>query len=138
VSWEPVFLGVIALATLVMAAIQVGAIVYGARLAARVERLAEQVEREIRPLVARANGIAEEAARATALAARQVERVDRLMVDFSLRVDETAAAIQDAIVTPAREGLALFAGIRAGLAALRTLRDRRGSRAEEEDALFIG
>ena len=56
------------------------------------------------------------------------------------RVDESAGVIQEAIVTPAREGLALVAGIRAGLAALRSLRDLRGrpARAEDEDALFIG
>jgi hypothetical protein len=34
-DWTPVFLGIIALSVLVMAAIQVGALVYGARLARR-------------------------------------------------------------------------------------------------------
>ena len=37
--WAEVFLGVIALATLTMAAIQVGVIVYGWTLARRVNRL---------------------------------------------------------------------------------------------------
>jgi hypothetical protein len=83
--------------------------------------------------------VADEAGRATALATQQVERVDRLMADLAVRVDHTAAAVEEAIVTPAREGLALMAGVRAGLAALRGLRARRAARrVEEEDALFIG
>ncbi len=47
-----VFLGVIALATLVMAIIQVGAVVAVGRLARRVDHLADQVENDIKPLLA--------------------------------------------------------------------------------------
>ena len=89
-DWSAIFLGVIALAVSVMAAIQVGVVVYGARLARRVDALATQVDREIKPLLTHFNAIGEEAARATALAAAQVERVDRLFADVSLRVEETA------------------------------------------------
>ena len=53
-----------------------------------------QVDREIKPLLTHLNAIGEEAARATALAAAQVERVDRLFADVSLRVEETATAVQ--------------------------------------------
>ena len=42
-DWSAVFLGVIALAVSVMAAIQVGIVVYGAKLARRVDALATQV-----------------------------------------------------------------------------------------------
>jgi hypothetical protein len=139
-EWGTIFLGVIALATLLMALVQVGAAVAAARALRRVDRLAEEVQREIRPLVARAHDIAEDAARAAALAAAQVERVDAIMADMSRRVDETATVLQRAIVEPAREGAALFAAVRAGFAALRGLRRSQspGSRFEEEDALFIG
>jgi hypothetical protein len=51
-EWSPVFLGIIAGAVLVMAVIQVGAIIAAARLAQRVNRLAAQVERDMAPLVA--------------------------------------------------------------------------------------
>ena len=93
-DWSAIFLGIIALSVSVMAAIQVGIVVYGARLARRVDALADQVDREIKPLLTHLNAIGEEAARATTLAAAQVERVDRLFADVSLRVEETATAVQ--------------------------------------------
>jgi hypothetical protein len=135
-----VLLGIIAVATLVMALIQVGAIVFALRLAGQVQQLATSIQQDVRPLIARATAIAEEASRTATLATAQAQKIDVLMTQLTRRVDETSVVIQDAIITPAREGLALVAGIRAGLAALRSLRDLRGrpARAEDEDALFIG
>jgi hypothetical protein len=137
-DWNTVFLGAIALVTLLMAAIQIGAIVGAARLAKRLEALADEVQREIRPLVARATEVAEEARRAAALANQQVERVDRLMLDVSQRVTETADILQRTVAGPIREGSAILAGLKAGFDALRGLRSNRSSRVEDEDALFIG
>ena len=138
--WGEVFLGVIAVATLVMAVIQVGAIVTAARLARQAQETLASVQRDIRPLIDRAGAVVDEASRTAALARSQVQKVDRLITDLSQRVDETATVLQQAIVTPAREGLAIVAAVRAGLAALRGIGDlRRGAgRAEEEDPLFIG
>ncbi|MBI2223244.1 MAG: hypothetical protein HYU53_18805 [Acidobacteria bacterium] len=139
-EWGTIFLGVIAAATLAMAVLQVGAVIAAARLARRVERLADEVHAEMKPLVARAHAIAEDAQRVATLAAAQVERVDTLMSDLTRRVDETAGVLQRAIVAPAREGMALIAGLKAGFALLRGNRpSTSGSgRLEEEDALFIG
>jgi hypothetical protein len=140
VSWNDVFLGVIAAATLVMALIQVGAIVFAARLAGRVQQLAATVQQDIKPLIARANAIAEDASRTAAIATAQAQKIDALVTQLTRRVDETAAVIQEAVVAPAREGLALIAALKAGFGALRGLRDLRGrpARTEDEDALFIG
>jgi hypothetical protein len=140
-DWSVVFLGVIAVATLVMALIQVGAIIYAGRLAARIEQLTRQVERDVRPMIDKLTAVSADAARASSLAVTQVERVDALMADLTVRVDQTMTIMQNAIVTPAREGLALVRGLRAGLAALRGLRDggrRPGAHVEEEEGLFIG
>jgi ribosomal protein L17 len=138
-EWDSVFLGLIAAATLLMALLQVGAVIAAARVAKRLERLADEVQREVRPLIARATEVAEEARRAAALAAQQVERLDRLLADVSLRVSETADLLQRSVATPIREGSAVLAGIRAGLAAIRGLRGGgRPGRLEDEDALFIG
>jgi len=142
-DWSTVFLGVIALAVTVMAAIQVGIVVYGGKLARRVDALTTQVEREIKPLLAHLTTIGEEAARASTLAAAQVERVDRLFADVSLRVEETAHAVQSAIVAPAREGLALISGVRAAFDAIRGTRQgsaapSRATAHDDEDPLFIG
>ena len=139
-DWSEVFLGVIAAATLVMALIQVGAIVFAARLGRQMQQLATTVQEDIRPLIARANTIAEEATKTAAIATAQAQKIDRLVTDLARRVDETSAIVQDAIVTPAREGMALVAALKAGLGVLRNIRFQRGrtGRAEEEDALFIG
>ena len=139
-DWTAVFLGVIALSTLLMAVLQVGAVVTAARLAKRVERIADELQGEIRPLVARVHAIADDAARASSLAVAQVERADQLMMVLTRRVDETAAILQRAIIVPAREGLAVFSAVKAGLAALRGLRPgpSGSGRLEDDDALFIG
>ncbi len=141
-EWSNVFLGIIAGAVLVMALIQVGAIVAGARLVQRVNRLAEQVERDMGPLVANLHTIGAEAARASALATAQVERADRLFADVSAKVVEATSVVQQVIMAPAREGLAVMAGLRAALSSLRDARQdssrRRSSRADEDDPLFIG
>jgi hypothetical protein len=139
-DWATVFLGAIAVSTLLMALLQVGVVLAAARLAKRVERLADEVQGELKPLVVRVRAIAEDAARASALAVAQVERADQMMAVLTRRVDETAAILQRAIVTPAREGLAVYTAVRAGLAALRGRRPQapRSGRPEDEDALFIG
>ena len=110
-DWGLVFLGIIALATVVMALIQTAVIVVTARLAKQAQQAVSKaqetlttaqqtmtsVREEIRPLIATANGIAEEASRAATLATAQVHKVDRLVSDLTARVDETSALVQQAI-----------------------------------------
>ncbi len=134
-----VFLGVIALATVVMACIQVGVIVFALRVARRVDALTDQVQHELKPLVANLTEVSQNAVRASSLAATQVERVDRLFADLTRRVDETFALLQSSIIGPAREGRAVVTAIRAAVAAFREMRAARArARMEDEDALFIG
>ena len=140
-GWSEVYLGVIAVATLVMALIQVGAIVAAMRASKEARQAIQSVHDEVRPLIARATALADEASRTMAIAAGQAQKVDRLVTDLSRRVDETADIVQQAIITPAREGLAMVAAVKAGIAALKGLRElhpREGRHAEEEDPLFIG
>ena len=135
------FLGVIAVAVLTMAAIQVAAIVFALRAARRVGDAVSRLERNVAPIVANLQTITADATRATAMATAQVERATRLMTDVSKPVDDTAAAVQGSIVGPAREGYALLQGILAALAVFRpgpAAGAARPPAAEEEDALFIG
>ncbi len=134
------FLGVIAVSTALMAIMQVGAIIVLARVAMQVRDIIGTLQQDIRPLIARANAIADEASKTAALATVQAQKIDRLVTELTQRVDDTSAIVQQAIITPAREGMAIFAAIKAGLAALRGMRDVRGraTGVEEEDALFIG
>ena len=139
--WAEVFLGVIALATLTMAAIQVGIIVYGVSVARRVNRMLSQVEQEMRPLAESVNAIARDAARISSLATGQVERIDHLVTDLTARVEQTATTVQDAILKPLRDGAALMSGVKAAIAMFREFTPRGGAgrtRAEDDDALFIG
>jgi hypothetical protein len=135
-------LGLIALATLMMAIVQVGAAVYAARLARRVDRLTGRLEHEVQPLLDRLSTIGDQAVRAASLATAQVERVDKLMADVTERVDSTLGEIQRAVVRPVREGMALVNGLRAGFDALRGFGRRAGRPSrravEEDEALFIG
>jgi hypothetical protein len=136
-----VFLGIIAVAVALMAAIQVGAIIVGARVARRVDRLANQIERDIRPVFENLNVMSAEAARAASLAATQVERADRMFADVAHRVEQTLNTLQNRVLGPAREGAALLAGLRAALGVFRDPRHagrKRPSVVEDEDALFIG
>lgn len=140
-EWSGVFLGIIAVATLVMALIQVGAIIAVLRIAKQAQDVLTAVQRDVRPLIAKAGEIADEASKTTRLATAQVEKVDKLVTDLTRRVDETSALVQQAIVTPAREGIAIVAAIKAGLSAFRGLggfRGRPGRHGEGDDALFIG
>ena len=137
------FLGTIALSTLVMATVQVGMIIYGARLAQRVNRLVDQVEKEIKPALNRVNVMSGDVNRATSLAVAQLERVDQLFGQFAERFDHLMEVAQDAVVAPVRQGVALLQGMRAALAALRGVAGVAPSGAAErvgddEEALFIG
>ena len=135
------FLGIIAIATAMTALLQLGAVVYLVRMGKRVTALSDRVERDLGPLVEQLRSVTLEANRAASLAVAQLERADRLFASFSARADETMTLAQQSIVRPLREGTALIAGIRAGIAALRDVwGPRRTPRqpVEEEDALFIG
>ena len=139
-DWSVLFLGVIAVSTLVMALIQVGAIVAMLKTVGEVQKTIATVQQEVRPLIAKVGAIADEAGRTAKLATLQAEKVDRLVTELTRRVDETAVVVQHAITTPAREGMAIVAAIKASLGALRGFRDYRGrpTSADDEDPLFIG
>lgn len=139
-GWSEVFLGIIAVATLATAVMQIAVLVAAGMLTRRLGRLADQVEREISPLIASLNAIGKDAAKAAALATAQVERVDRLFGEVAVKLEDAAGAIQKAITAPAREGAALLVGLRAVLDQLRrgvVNRPARTRAAEDEDALFI-
>lgn len=139
--WAEVFLGIIALATLTMAAIQVGVIIYGIGAARRVNKLLTQVEQELKPVADSLNSIARDAARISSLATGQAERIDRLVNDITVRLEQTATTLQDAILRPLRDGAAIMTGVKAAIDVIRELTRKPGAaraRAEDEDALFIG
>jgi hypothetical protein len=136
-----VFLGAIAVSTVVMAVVQLGVIVFAARLARRIDQLSDQIQRDIVPVMASLKVAGENLERISGLAQTQVERFDRMLADVTRRAGETASAVQGAVLGPLREGMAVVAAVRGILSALRSFR-RRGSepagRFDDEDPLFIG
>ena len=139
-DWSQAFLGVIAVATAVLAVVQIGAIVVLAKVALQVRGVVATLQQDIRPLILRAGTIAEEASKTATLATAQAQKIDRMLTDLTRRVDETSVVVQQAIITPAREGMAIVAALKAGFGALKGFKDLRGrpGGVEDEDALFIG
>ena len=132
------FLGIIAVATLATAIVQVGVLVAAGLLARRLQRAVETTERELKPLLEHLNAIGRDASRAASLATAQVERADRLFADLALRIEQILALIQSVVTGPIREGAAVMSALRAVLSFLRDTRaGRRTSRSEDEDALFV-
>lgn len=136
--WSEAFLGVIAVATLCMALVQVGLVVAAVRLARRVSRLADELETELRPFLVNVNAIGRDVSRAVALVALQGERADKLFADVAAKIEQTLGALQSELIGPLLRGRALLAAIRAAIEVIRQVRPhgRRG-RGEDEDALFI-
>jgi hypothetical protein len=139
-----VWLAIIALAVLVMAAIQVGAIILGLRLAKRVDQLTTEIERDVKPLITNLTAMTAEAQRAVTLASAQVQRVDRLFGDLAVSAERTMNIASQLVGGPAKNGFALFSAARAAYAAFKDLRDgsrrRQAYRSapEDEESLFIG
>jgi hypothetical protein len=139
-SWTDVFLGVIAVATLLTAIAQIAVIVVAGQAARRVARLTEQFERDIKPLFGHLDAIGRDASRAASLAAFQVERADKLFSDVAARVEETLTSVQATVISPVREGRAVLSAFRAAMQVIKEMRQNgrtRQGRSEEDDALFI-
>jgi len=138
IVWRDVFLGVIAVATLAIAIAQIAVIVAAAAAARRVGRLADSLERDVKPLMGHLHAIGRDAARATELATSQVERADRLFADAAQRFEQALNGIEASISAPAREGRAILSAFRAAFQAIREMRRTgRPGRGDDEDALFI-
>lgn len=139
--WAEVFLGVIAISTFTMAAIQVGVIVYGWTVTRRVNRMLTKVEQEMKPVADSLASIARDAARISSMATGQVERVDKLVTDVTTRIEQTAATVQDTVLRPLRDGAAAMAALKAVVEVFKGA-DRpdgpKRPRSDEDDPLFIG
>lgn len=137
------FLGIIAVAVLTMAVIQVAAIIFAARAARQMGDVVSRFEHTLQPIIANLQAVSADAARASAAASAQVERTGQLLHDLAARVDDTVMAVQESLLRPARRGIAFLHSLQAVLGAFR--RDASGRRpgqrstgVEDEDALFIG
>ena len=137
-DWPVVWMATIAVAMVAMAVVQIVTLFLAARMMRQTTETLQQIRQDVQPIVEKANRISDDAARATALAAAQVERIDGILDSTARRLDETLGAVQGAIVGPARQGAAFVAAMRAAIAVFRSIGDRQRSDRDEEEALFVG
>lgn len=138
-EWAGVFLAVMAVSLAAMAAIQIGLIIVGLRVAKQVAAATAQLQQEIRPLIQKANAIADDASKASALAVQQVERVDAFMATTATRLDSTMGVIQNLMSGPMGQGAAAISAFRAVMGALRDWKGRKRRYShDDDDALFVG
>jgi hypothetical protein len=140
------FLGVIALASAVQAFFIAGLMLYGRRLARRLDEFQEGLEREIRPTLDGLARVTRNLSEVSALAVLQARRLDDLVADTVGKVEEATDLVRRVVVRPLGplvEVAALFKGVRRGLEVFHQLRgvdnQRRGSsrRYVEDEHLFI-
>ena len=138
-DWQLVWLAVMAISLAVMAAIQVGIALVALKAVRELSGSVSEMRRDVKPLIEKANKIADDAQRATSLALTQVERVEQLLTTTSVRVEETLGIVQGVIVQPVRQGAAIVAAIRAALGVFRGIRDARAAASrDDEEPLFVG
>lgn len=136
-TWATVFLGIIALATLVTAILQIVVLVAAAQLVKRVGRFVDIIEEDVRPIIASVANIARDASRVASLAAAQVERADEILSNTVRRLEDLLSHVQTLVTNTMREGNALLMGVRAVMALIRAFQGRRRRRGEDDEALFI-
>jgi len=138
-DWAVVFLGVMAVALVVMAAIQVYLMIVAVRAAQEVSVAVADLRREIKPLSEKVHRIADDAAKAASLAVYQAERVDRFLATTVDRVDTTLGLLQGFASGPIRQSAAIAAAFRAAMTVFRDWKGRsRHSHRDDDEALFVG
>ncbi len=151
-SWGVLFLGVIALASVVQAGFLIGLVVYGRRLARRVDALQLRLDREISPALENLNRVSRAAAEIADLATLQARRFDVVLADTIEKFEETTATIQQFVVRPLKPigGIVAFLkGLQRGMEvyfqynngpggpAVPRPHPRRRTHGEDDEHLFI-
>jgi hypothetical protein len=145
-SWALVFLGVIALSSLVQGLFLVGLGWGGLKLLRRLEEVQGRVEREMKPVLASVARISQNVSEVSAAASAQVQRVEELVGHTLDRVDEARDQVRQAMTVPLgglTEVSALLKGLRRGLDVYKRLggleAQARGAarRYRDDEHLFI-
>ena len=150
-SWGVFFLGVIALASVVQAGFLIGLVIYGRRLAQRMDALQVRLDREISPALENFNRVSRAAAEIADLATLQARRLDLVLAETIERVEETTAMVQQLVVRPLKPIGAIVAflkGLQRGMEAYFEFdrgaappehrpHPRRRGHGEDDEHLFI-
>lgn len=147
-TWGVVFLGAIAVSSVVQAALLVALAVAGLRLARRLDALQAQLDKQIAPTLKGLEQISRNAAEVSDRATVQARRLDLLLADTLEKVEDTAAIVQRLVIQPLRPVshiVAVLKGLQAGVDVFLQLERRespppapsKGRAAEEDEHLFI-
>jgi hypothetical protein len=113
-----VFLGLIAAATVLQAALFLAFVLKGRELAARMERL----ERELMPRMEKIDDVLKDVGQLTEAVLRRVPDVENTLGEAMRRVRRTTSLVETLIVTPLTplvSALALWKGLKRGVAVFR-------------------
>ncbi len=147
--WVVVFLGVIALSSVVQAGFLIGLMVGGRRFARRLDALSDRIDREIHPALDNLGRITRNMAEVTDLVTLQARRIDDVLADTIEKIEDTTDTIRRVIVKPLGplvDIAAFFKGIRRGLSVYSQLRGLEGQgrgrparrhQTDEDEHLFI-
>jgi hypothetical protein len=149
-SWGVVFLGIIALASVVQAGFLIGLVIYGRRLAQRVDALQLRLDREISPALENFSRVGRAAAEIADLATLQARRLDLVLADTIEKIEETTATIQQFVVRPLKpigdivaflkglqRGMDVFFHLGRGAASEHRMHPRDRGHGEDDEHLFI-
>lgn len=141
-----VFLGVIALSSLVQGALLIVLARGGLRLNRRIQDLQGRMEREVKPILDDVNVVARNLSQVSELATAQAHRIQGVVAETIHRIEETRGEIRSALghpVSALSDVVAILKGVRRGIEVYRKLGDLeaqvRGSsrRYSDDEHLFI-
>ena len=112
-EWSTVFLGVIAVSALTMAAIQVGILIVAAKLAKSAADGVARVEAQLQPLVHRVERLGDQATDAMVKVVSGLERTEMLAEHVGATVSRATQSVSRGLSGPMGEVSALAAGARA-------------------------
>ena len=146
-TWGVVFLGIIALGSLIQSAFLVRIALAGREMSRRLAELQERVDRDLRPTLENLSRVTRNLAEVSDVAVLQARRVDDLLADTIEKIEGTTSIVKQVVLRPLgplMDVAAFFKGLRRGIEVYQTLRgfDRRerpprGGYAEDDEHLFI-
>jgi hypothetical protein len=116
-TWGVVFLGIIALSSAIQGVFLVALLVFGRKLAQRVDALSARIDTDITPALENFTRVSRAAAEIADIGALQARRLDLLLTDTVDKIERTTSMVQQLVSRPVRplgNALAFFKGVQRG------------------------
>jgi hypothetical protein len=117
-TWGVIFLGIIAFSSAIQGLFLVALLVFGRRLAHRIDALGSRIDKDITPALEDFQRVSRAAAEIADIGALQARRIDLVLGDTIDRVEEATSALQRFVSRPLRPlgtAVALFKGLQRGV-----------------------